>query len=250
MNENKKAKTCEAGLDKAFDSKPHCNGLSKYKALKFARRFYSGKTDAEVKSELGYLFPNDLAGLKKCMVCGRALKNYLKTRKMCGGDENSKLTKIREYKKENDDNDFIVKKSTIPGAGKGLFLNKNHPGIKKGTILNIYTGDLMTKAEMDVKYPGNTLAPYGVDNSLGQAIDAVSRGHNKGKYMNDTKKKSTNHFDFVDSSYSRTMKYKGKDLHYVEVKAKKNVKPGEEMFIGYGDAYWYHYDKQFGNKKT
>ncbi|MBL0329225.1 MAG: SET domain-containing protein-lysine N-methyltransferase [Bacteroidetes bacterium] len=42
--------------------------------------------------------------------------------------------------------DFIIKKSTIPGAGKGLFTKKD---IKKGERIVEYLGEIVTEAELD-----------------------------------------------------------------------------------------------------
>ena len=42
--------------------------------------------------------------------------------------------------------DFVVKKSSLPGAGKGLYTKRD---IKKGERIVEYLGEIVTEAELD-----------------------------------------------------------------------------------------------------
>jgi hypothetical protein len=55
------------------------------------------------------------------------------------------------------DNIVYTDESTIPNAGLGVFAKVP---IKKGQVLGQYTGEYLSQAELDERYPGDTLAVY------------------------------------------------------------------------------------------
>ncbi len=117
-----------------------------------------------------------------------------------------------------------VKKSTIPGAGKGLFTNIFIP---KGTKITEYKGSIKTWKE--VQHDDSNYYIFFVNQK--HVIDAS--GHKKmvARYINDAKgltriKGLQNNTEFV------------KDKLRVYVEAIKDIKPGMELCVGYGKEYW------------
>lgn len=112
-----------------------------------------------------------------------------------------------------------VKRSTIKGAGLGLFATRT---IKKGEIIEEYTGTVITapstSAKIFYKY-GILLDDGGIIDS-GRTVDCFSR------YINDGRSSHRNNCEFFEKS--------GR----VYVKAIKTIKEGEELFVSYGSTYW------------
>ena len=121
---------------------------------------------------------------------------------------------------------FSVKKSTIPGAGNGLFTLKN---IKKGDRIIEYTGEIIDNDKDD-----NELSIYGIGISNDKIIDAKSTQSELGRYSNDCRKESrrkkqckNNNARFEDDGNDR-----------VYLVATKRIRIGEEIFTDYGNEYW------------
>jgi len=118
--------------------------------------------------------------------------------------------------------------STIPNAGKGLFImNKQEPEgkviIKKGTIVCPYGGELIDKQTLDERY-GKKTSPYGIYVSTNNYRDAgCARG--VGSVINHDSRKQNVIF---------TANHKSKSIN---IKVSRDLVNGEELFVSYGRSY-------------
>ena len=123
--------------------------------------------------------------------------------------------------------DLLVKKSTIPGSGKGLFTKRD---IKKGERIIEYLGEIVTEAELD-RRAENDIYGYAFYISKRKCIDAYYTPDELARYANDAKgltkiKGITNNCCYAV--------YKNSGW----IKAEKNIKAGAELFVSYGAEYW------------
>jgi len=120
-----------------------------------------------------------------------------------------------------------VKKSSLPGAGKGLFTLKD---IKKGKIVCEYEGERITwKVATERNDTGiggyvyyinknNCIDAFHFKNTFGRyANDAAGVGRIKGFRNNST-------YDVVRNK--------------VYIRATRNIEAGSEIFVSYGSGYW------------
>jgi SET domain-containing protein len=119
---------------------------------------------------------------------------------------------------------LVVKTSTIPGAGKGLFTKKFIP---KGTRIVEYKGRITTWKE--VKNDSANLYMYTINRN--HVIDAKRTLSALARYANDAAglmkiKGVTNNCWYVNDGLKA----------YIE--AKKDIPAGAEIFVEYGKAYW------------
>jgi SET domain-containing protein len=124
--------------------------------------------------------------------------------------------------------EFLVKKSQIPGAGKGLFAKRD---FKKGERILEYLGEIITDAECDRRAEEHDQYGYIFYISKKKCVDAYHTPEHLARYANDakglTKVKGLNN----NCCYSI---YKQSGW----IKAEKNIKVGEEIFVSYGAEYW------------
>ncbi len=123
--------------------------------------------------------------------------------------------------------DLLVKKSTLPGAGKGLFAKRE---IKKGERVVEYIGEIITEAELDRRAEKDVYG-YSFYINKRKCIDAYYTPNELARYANDAlglrrKKGLKNNSCYVIYRNSGW------------IKAEKNIKPGEEIFVSYGAEYW------------
>ena len=120
-----------------------------------------------------------------------------------------------------------VRKSKIPGAGKGLYTLKD---IKKGERVVEYLGEIITDAECDKRAEKDEYG-YIFYISKNKCIDAFNMPEVKARYANDanglTKVKGVRN----NCSYE-VWKRSG------WIKAEKNIKAGDEILVSYGAEYW------------
>ena len=134
---------------------------------------------------------------------------------------------------------LVVKKSTLPGAGKGLFTLRD---IKKGKIICKYEGERITWDEAikrnDKNKGGyvyfindrNCIDAYHYRNTFGRyANDAAGVGRIKGFRNNST-------YDVVKNE--------------VFIRATRNIKAGSEIFVSYGRSYWNIMRQELAEKKN
>lgn len=118
-----------------------------------------------------------------------------------------------------------VKDSLLPGAGKGLFARNFIP---KGMLIVEYKGNVTNWR--DVKHnDGNNGYIYYV--SRNYVIDASRTKSALARYANDARgigrmKGLSNNAEYVEL---------GKKVY---IKSTKDIKAGEEIFVGYGKEYW------------
>jgi SET domain-containing protein len=119
---------------------------------------------------------------------------------------------------------LVVKTSTIPQSGKGLFTRKLIP---KGTRIIEYKGRITTWKE--VKNDHTNAYIYTVNNN--HVIDARNHLKSLARYINDARgltriKGITNNCTYVNEG---TRAY---------VEALRDIPAGSELLVSYGKEYW------------
>jgi Proteins containing SET domain len=117
-----------------------------------------------------------------------------------------------------------VKKSTLEGAGKGLFTTVDIP---KGTRIVEYRGQVMTWKEASKDVDNGYI--FFISNK--RVINAKDNAEELGRYANDATgltriKGITNNAEYVIE--------KGKAF----IDAKKDIPKGSEIFVSYSKEYW------------
>lgn len=120
---------------------------------------------------------------------------------------------------------LVVKRSTIPGSGKGLFTKKPIP---KGTAIIEYKGKI-TDWENANHDDGNN--PYIFYVNRNYVIDALNRLTSLARYANDglglkRVKGITNNSTYITRDKR------------VYVKSTKDIPAGAEILVDYGKDYW------------
>lgn len=118
-----------------------------------------------------------------------------------------------------------IKRSTLPGAGKGLYTTKFIP---KGTRIVEYKGKISSWKEADHQNGGNGYIYYV---KRYHVIDALPRPKALARYANDAQgmikvKGITNNSDYVEDGLK------------VYIESKKDIPANSEIFVGYGKEYW------------
>lgn len=123
------------------------------------------------------------------------------------------------------ENQLVIKRSKIPGAGKGLFTKQFIP---KGTRILEYKGRITTWKDV---LNGKKFNGYVYYVNRNHVIDAMSRLKSLGRYANDargiTKTKGvTNNSQYVQESKK------------VFIEAIKDIPASSEILVSYGKEYW------------
>jgi SET domain-containing protein len=118
-----------------------------------------------------------------------------------------------------------VKKSILPGAGKGLFAKKFIP---KGTRIVEYKGKITTWKEVNDN-DGNNGYIYYVKRH--HVIDASRHTSSLARYANDARglqrvKGISNNSEYVEDGLK------------VYIESKKDIIAGAEILVEYGKEYW------------
>eukprot|EP01031_Cornospumella_fuschlensis_P034910 gene34910-42276_t len=122
-----------------------------------------------------------------------------------------------------------IKDSTLPGAGKGLFAFDRTKGgpddivFRAGDKIAQYNGELINADELAERYDGHT-APYAVELSKTQAIDSACK---RGVGSLGNTNPGGNNATLAISTANKT----------ASIKATKNIRNGQEVFISYGRSY-------------
>ena len=114
-----------------------------------------------------------------------------------------------------------VKKSTIPGAGFGLFSTKD---LKKKHKIGDYNGIRMTKQEVEKKYRGT--AEY-VICDRNRCIDGSDPNSSFVRYINRSERNK------VPNATYKNMNNK----HNITVMTTKSISKGSEIFARYGSTF-------------
>jgi uncharacterized protein len=121
---------------------------------------------------------------------------------------------------------LVVKKSIIPGAGKGLFTKV---GIQKGTRITEYKGEIKTWKQVEAEVDDHIGYAFWFSNQ--HVIDAWQTKEGVAHYANDAKglvkvPGAVNNSEYVTE--------KGRCY----ISATRNIPAGSEIFVDYGREYW------------
>ena len=119
--------------------------------------------------------------------------------------------------------DFIIKKSGIANAGMGLFARRD---FKKNEVLGEYYGEQVSANQLKGRY-GTSTAPFGLQ-AGGLIFDAAC----KRSLMSVANARKN--FSNANAKISSSRNANGR----VNVRAKKKIKKGREVFVHYGSDYW------------
>ncbi len=128
-------------------------------------------------------------------------------------------------RKRIDPHSVSVKKSTLPGAGKGLFA---HIAIYKGERIIEYKGLITTFQKIQDNPVFNPFV-YFVNNN--HVIDAMPFPDSLGRYANDAEGQITR------PGYTNNARFVVENKR-VFLEAIADIMPGEEIFAAYGKSYW------------
>jgi uncharacterized protein len=120
---------------------------------------------------------------------------------------------------------IVVKKSHLPGAGKGLFARLFIP---KGAVIAEYKGKITTWKEVKQGAGSNVYLYYLNRNHV---IDARNYKKSKARYANDARgltriKGFANNAVYTENG------------RRVYIESVKDIAPGEEILVSYGKEYW------------
>ena len=120
---------------------------------------------------------------------------------------------------------LVVKTSTLPGAGKGLFTKKFIP---KGTRIVEYKGRITTWKQVEHDHDNAYLFTV----HPGHVIDAKRALKSLARYANDARG-----FTRVKGITNNCIYFREEDDR-VYVEAKRDIAAGSEIFVAYGNDYW------------
>lgn len=125
------------------------------------------------------------------------------------------------------ENQLVVKRSTIPNSGKGLFTKKFIP---KGTRIVEYKGKKTTWKDVDIDEGKNGYIYY---INRKHVIDAKPFPKYLGRYANDAQGMSRVKGVSNNCRYMADM-----DTLRVYIEAVKDISAGGEILVQYGKEYW------------
>jgi len=131
---------------------------------------------------------------------------------------------------------LLVKRSTLKGAGQGLFTSKP---ITKGTKIVEYTGKITTWKEVNDR---NGLNGYIYYVNRKHVIDAWARKSALARYANDARG------PVKTTGIRNNCTYESEGTR-VYIVAAKNIPAGSEILVGYGKEYWDIIRENWGAKK-
>jgi uncharacterized protein len=120
---------------------------------------------------------------------------------------------------------LVIKKSSLPGAGKGLFTRQFIP---KGTRIAEYRGKISTWKEVQHDEGSNAYIYYINRNHV---LDARSYKKSMARYANDARGLQR------VKGVSNNARYTEDGLR-VFIEAKRDIPAGSEILVDYGREYW------------
>jgi hypothetical protein len=131
---------------------------------------------------------------------------------------------------KHETNSLIVKQSTIPNAGCGLFAKRD---FKRDELIGYFKGNIisMTKANK-IDATGDIRRFYFVDLENGKILD-VYDSPSLAKYANDAE--GITRIDGLANNAVIGLCNNGKMAY---IKAQKLIPEGAEIFLEYGKEYW------------
>ncbi len=138
---------------------------------------------------------------------------------------------------KNDDPNFIVKKSSIPNSGNGLYLRTKT--LKPGQKILTYQGEPLETWQYEALDFSNEIY-NGVTINIPKLGKCVWKGIPKtmGTYINSVMKDKDANVEFVLDFSQINHKLKTIHPYLVSIYTKKEIKPGEELFLYYGSDFW------------
>lgn len=125
-----------------------------------------------------------------------------------------------------------VKKSPIPGTGRGLFVAWAR-GLPKGHRIE-YTGD-----EIALDSAGDKGGPYVLETRSGEGIDAARRNCGLGRWVNDPRGASDEQGRGKQANCEFVLfTPRGERRRVAAVRTLRPVLSGEELLVRYGAGYW------------
>lgn len=137
------------------------------------------------------------------------------------------------------------KRSSINGAGLGLFAyspsKDKKPSIvfKKNAFICEYNGEIIDKDELEERYHDFT-APYAIQVTRTRFEDGALE-RSVGSLINHKP---------VPRSNCKFAIHKTQGQHRVYLKASKNIKHGDELFVSYGRSYRFNEPANFGTNNN
>ena len=123
--------------------------------------------------------------------------------------------------------DLEVKKSNIPGAGKGLFVNRD---VKKGERIVEYLGEIITWKECDIRAERDE-GGYVFYVNRKKCIDAFHMPEALARFANDANGL------IKEKGITNNCKYEiYKNTGWIT--STKGIKAGSEILVRYGFEYW------------
>lgn len=131
-----------------------------------------------------------------------------------------------------------IRKSQLPSAGMGLWAERN---FKRGDIIVIYDGEKISWKECERRNQAQEgYGSYYLFISKRICIDAQYTIWAKGRYANDAAGlcriaglRNNSNYEIIKGN--------------VFIKASRNIKAGEEIFVSYGRSYWNTLRKEMMN---
>ena len=115
---------------------------------------------------------------------------------------------------------LVVKRSTVSGAGNGLFTTV---GRKRGNLITPYVGETKTESQQDKRYGIDATAPFSLEVSRNKIIDpSCQRG---GAYANHMPASKAN------------CRFAGNKSSGADIIAHKGIAAGSELFVNYGSSF-------------
>jgi len=121
---------------------------------------------------------------------------------------------------------LTIKKSTVPGAGKGLFTKVP---IKKGTLIVEYKGEILTWKEVEAMAEYRIGYVFFVYNT--HVIDAWNYKRSLARYANDAR--GLVRLPGVNNNCEYHV-----FRRRVFIRALRDIPAGSELFVAYGSEYW------------
>jgi SET domain-containing protein len=124
------------------------------------------------------------------------------------------------------DKHLYIKRSSIPGAGKGLFTKRL---IQKGMRITEYKGKMVTLKEVEQMTDDRDGYVFHFNNKY--CIDAWKTKNSVAHFANDA-----NGIVRVEGVKNNSEYVTENRRCYIE--AKRDIQPGSEVLVGYGGDYW------------
>ena len=158
----------------------------------------------------------------RCELQGEQCQGRTKAGARCRRRTVKYLPKCFQHLKSEDG--LVVKPSGIAGAGDGLWTTRAR---KRDEKIVRYTGEVLNDAQLQERYPGDSTAPYVVQQKRGRYVDAAcERGTSA--YVN--------HKSYTQSNCRWLVNQAGQ----VWIVAKQNIPADTELFVSYGSDYRLH----------